>query len=164
MSALVSIHTLHPASRCHDSDLKFLIALPAIVSPLSSPSAIGGWTSTSVHHEEYILHCSWWEPSLEWTDWAFGLELHGRRKAPQHRKEILGILRDGRDIDASPLSSPPLAPHSLRYCLQYPLLTSCYFCDLLFECVSSSLLSPLNWRSIMSATRCMVVVIFEEVE
>jgi len=52
---------------------------------------------------------------------VFGLELHGR-KAPQHRKEQ--EYHGMGERDASSLSSPPLAPHSLRF-ITIPLLSSC---------------------------------------
>jgi hypothetical protein len=108
---LVSIHTLHPALRCHDSDLTFLLALTAIVSPLSSPSAIGGWTSTSVYHDE--ISCIVRVGNIIGRDgWAFGLELHGSRKAPQHRKEIGNITgweRYGRKSLILPSSFTTLA-------------------------------------------------------
>jgi hypothetical protein len=112
----------------------FLLVLPAIVSPLSSPSAIGGWTSTSVHHEE--ISCivlggeHHWQGRVGLLDWNC-MEV-GRHHSTGRN---LGLPRDGRNMDASPLSSPPLAPHSFRYRLQYPLLSSLLFCALLFECV-----------------------------
>ena len=84
--------------------------------------------------------------------WVFGLELHGRRKAPQHRKEQEYYGMGDRDV--SPLFSPPLAPHSLRF-VTIPLCLLDNLC-LLFDVF---LLFSLQSLEVYYVCPCVVVTV-----